>query len=158
MLQRECDRQAGRIGSEMRRHRRLDDVVTAVRSSLRWAVGRAVLEGAVGLNNLSFLMSVTSEFDDDLLSCSSLLYIHTDLNMSPPSPHTIPLYLLPTPLPTSPYATPGRLGLGREPRADQPDPRDLDTLLGELTLINARAELYLRFIRRRVAVSGCTLC
>lgn len=78
MLQRECDRQAGRIGSEMRRHRRLDEVVAAVRSSLR-------------------------------------------------------------------------LGVGRELRIDQPDPRDLDTLLGELTLINARAELYLRFIRRRVA-------
>lgn len=77
MLQRECDRQAGRIGSEMRKHRRLDAVVSAVRSSLRF-------------------------------------------------------------------------GAGREPRADQPDPRDLDTLLGELTLINARAELYLRFIRRRV--------
>ncbi|XP_045109193.1 conserved oligomeric Golgi complex subunit 4-like [Portunus trituberculatus] len=77
MLQRECDRQAGRISSEMRKHRRLDAVVSAVRSSLRF-------------------------------------------------------------------------GAGREPRADQPDPRDLDTLLGELTLINARAELYLRFIRRRV--------
>lgn len=77
MLQRECDRQAGRIGSEMRKHRRLDAVVSAVRSSLRF-------------------------------------------------------------------------GAGREARADQPDPRDLDTLLGELTLINARAELYLRFIRRRV--------
>ncbi|KAG0730329.1 Conserved oligomeric Golgi complex subunit 4 [Chionoecetes opilio] len=77
MLQRECDRQAGRVGSEMRKHRRLDAVVSAVRNSLRF-------------------------------------------------------------------------GGGREPRADQPDPRDLDTLLGELTLINARAELYLRFIRRRV--------
>lgn len=46
-----------------------------------------------------------------------------------------------------------RLGGSKEVRMDQPDPRDLDTLLGELTLVNARAELYLRFIHRRVAVS-----
>ena len=38
-------------------------------------------------------------------------------------------------------------------KQDVPDPRDLDILLGELTLMNARAELYLRFIRRRVTVS-----
>ncbi|XP_069957508.1 conserved oligomeric Golgi complex subunit 4 isoform X1 [Cherax quadricarinatus] len=78
MLQRECDRQAGRILAEMRKHRRLEATVSSVRSSLRYSGGK-------------------------------------------------------------------------EPRADQPDPRDLDTLLGELTLINARAELYLRFIRRRVS-------
>ncbi|XP_042869293.1 conserved oligomeric Golgi complex subunit 4-like [Penaeus japonicus] len=78
MLQRECDRQAGRIVGEMRKHRRLDAVVNSVRDSLR-------------------------------------------------------------------------VSGGKEPRADLPDPRDLDTLLGELTLMNARAELYLRFIRRRVA-------
>ncbi|XP_071533088.1 conserved oligomeric Golgi complex subunit 4 [Panulirus ornatus] len=78
MLQRECDRQAGRIVAEMRKHRRLDAIVSGVRNSLRFSGGK-------------------------------------------------------------------------ELRADQPDPRDLDTLLGELTLINARAELYLRFIRRRVS-------
>lgn len=33
-----------------------------------------------------------------------------------------------------------------------PDPRTLDTLLGELTLLNARADLFLRFMRRRVVV------
>ncbi|XP_050725507.1 conserved oligomeric Golgi complex subunit 4-like [Eriocheir sinensis] len=65
----------------------------------------------------------------------------------PLSPHT--LHILVTLPPHSPSIT--RLGVGRELRIDQPDPRDLDTLLGELTLINARAELYLRFIRRRVA-------
>uniref|UniRef100_A0A2P2I5A5 Conserved oligomeric Golgi complex subunit 4 n=1 Tax=Hirondellea gigas TaxID=1518452 RepID=A0A2P2I5A5_9CRUS len=31
-----------------------------------------------------------------------------------------------------------------------PDPRSLDTLLGELTLLNARADLFLRFMKRRV--------
>ncbi|XP_037581438.1 conserved oligomeric Golgi complex subunit 4 isoform X5 [Dermacentor silvarum] len=31
------------------------------------------------------------------------------------------------------------------------DPRDLDVLLAEVALLNSRAELYLRFIRRRVA-------
>ncbi|XP_041454635.1 conserved oligomeric Golgi complex subunit 4-like [Lytechinus variegatus] len=33
---------------------------------------------------------------------------------------------------------------------DKLDPRDLDVLLAECTLLNARTELYLRFIRRRV--------
>ncbi|KAK7076819.1 Golgi transport complex subunit 4 [Halocaridina rubra] len=78
MLQRECDRQAGRIVSEMRKHRRLDAVVSAVRDALRFSGSK-------------------------------------------------------------------------ETRVDLPDPRDLDTLLGELTLMNARAELYLRFIRRRIS-------
>lgn len=78
MLQRECDRQAGRIVGEMRKHRRLEATVSSVRNSLRYTGSK-------------------------------------------------------------------------ELRGDQPDPRDLDTLLGELTLINARAELYLRFIRRRVS-------
>jgi hypothetical protein len=35
----------------------------------------------------------------------------------------------------------------------KPDPRDLDPLLGELSIANARAELYMRFIRRRISVS-----
>lgn len=35
MLQRECDRQTARIGSEMRKHRRLDAIVTSVRTALR---------------------------------------------------------------------------------------------------------------------------
>ncbi|RXG53402.1 Conserved oligomeric Golgi complex subunit 4 [Armadillidium vulgare] len=47
------------------------------------------------------------------------------------------------------------MALSSNPSKDQikpstPDPRDLDTLLGELTLMNARAELYLRFLRRRI--------
>ncbi|XP_066290971.1 conserved oligomeric Golgi complex subunit 4-like [Branchiostoma lanceolatum] len=33
---------------------------------------------------------------------------------------------------------------------ERPDPKELDTLLAEVTLINSRAELYLRFFRRRV--------
>lgn len=36
MLQRECDRQAGRIVGEMRKHRRLDAVVNSVCDSLRY--------------------------------------------------------------------------------------------------------------------------
>lgn len=36
MLQRECDRQTARIGSEMRKHRRLDTIVTSVRTALRF--------------------------------------------------------------------------------------------------------------------------
>ena len=34
------------------------------------------------------------------------------------------------------------------------DPRELDPLLGELTILHARTELYVRFVRRRVVVSG----
>ena len=33
------------------------------------------------------------------------------------------------------------------------DPKDLDILLSEVVLLNTRAELYLRFIKRRSAVS-----
>uniref|UniRef100_L7M1F2 Conserved oligomeric Golgi complex subunit 4 n=1 Tax=Rhipicephalus pulchellus TaxID=72859 RepID=L7M1F2_RHIPC len=36
-------------------------------------------------------------------------------------------------------------------QTDKLDPRDLDVLLVEVALLNSRAELYLRFIRRRVA-------
>ncbi|KAK4294099.1 hypothetical protein Pmani_033249 [Petrolisthes manimaculis] len=88
MLQRECDRQTARIGSEMRKHRRLDAIVASVRTALR--------SGSGGMSS--------------------------------------------------------RVGGGgiEGSRLEEPDPRDLDTLLGELTLVNARAELYLRFLRRRV--------
>ena len=33
------------------------------------------------------------------------------------------------------------------------DPRELDSLLRELVLMNARTELYTRFLKRRVTVS-----
>ena len=33
------------------------------------------------------------------------------------------------------------------------DPKDLDVLLSEIVLLNTRAELYLRFVRRRLVVS-----
>lgn len=36
-------------------------------------------------------------------------------------------------------------------QAEKIDPRDLDVLLAEVALLNSRAELYIRFIRRRVA-------
>jgi hypothetical protein len=36
---------------------------------------------------------------------------------------------------------------------DKLDPKELDLLLGELTIMHSRAELYVRFIRRRVMVS-----
>lgn len=35
-----------------------------------------------------------------------------------------------------------------------PDPRDLDPLLGELAIAHSRAELYMRFVRRRITVSS----
>lgn len=37
-----------------------------------------------------------------------------------------------------------------------PDPRDLDPLLGELAIAHSRAELYMRFVRRRITVSLLT--
>lgn len=33
------------------------------------------------------------------------------------------------------------------------DPKELDLILSELTLLNARTELYARFVRRRIVVS-----
>lgn len=33
------------------------------------------------------------------------------------------------------------------------DPKDSDLLLSELTLMHARAELYIKFLRRRITVS-----
>ena len=40
------------------------------------------------------------------------------------------------------------------------DPKDLDVLLSEIVLLNTRAELYLRFVRRRLVVSyvNVTIC
>lgn len=35
----------------------------------------------------------------------------------------------------------------------RPDPKELDVLLAEVTLLNTRAELYLRFVKRRITVS-----
>jgi hypothetical protein len=35
---------------------------------------------------------------------------------------------------------------------DKLDPKTLDLLLGELTIMHSRAELYVRFVRRRVMV------
>jgi hypothetical protein len=36
---------------------------------------------------------------------------------------------------------------------DKLDPKKLDLLLGELTIMHSRAELYVRFVRRRVMVN-----
>ena len=41
-------------------------------------------------------------------------------------------------------------------QTDKLDPKELDLLLGELTIMHSRAELYVRFIRRRVMVSRVT--
>lgn len=35
------------------------------------------------------------------------------------------------------------------------DPRELDVILSEIALISARAELYMRFMRRRALVRKC---
>lgn len=37
--------------------------------------------------------------------------------------------------------------------SERTDPKELDLLLGELTLMHARAELYIRFLKRRAKVS-----
>lgn len=39
---------------------------------------------------------------------------------------------------------------GRKPGIDKIEPKSVDLLLGELTLMHSRAELYIRFLRRRV--------
>lgn len=37
--------------------------------------------------------------------------------------------------------------------ANRVDPKELDLLLGEITIMHSRYQLYLRFIRRRIMVS-----
>jgi len=44
-------------------------------------------------------------------------------------------------------------GQTQVPLPASPDPKELDVLLGELTIMHARTELYIRFLRRRVMVS-----
>lgn len=41
----------------------------------------------------------------------------------------------------------------RKPSSERVDPKEFDLLLGEITIMHSRAELYIRFLRRRVKVS-----
>lgn len=41
----------------------------------------------------------------------------------------------------------------RKQSAEKVEPRDLDLLLSEITIMHARAELYIKFLRRRIVVS-----
>ena len=40
---------------------------------------------------------------------------------------------------------------------EKADPKELDLLLGEITIMHARAELYIRFLRRRITVRYLSL-
>jgi len=40
----------------------------------------------------------------------------------------------------------------RKSNPERIDPKELDLLLGEITIMHSRAELYIRFLRRRVKV------
>lgn len=40
----------------------------------------------------------------------------------------------------------------RKPSSERADPKQFDLLLGEITIMHSRAELYIRFLRRRVKV------
>ena len=40
----------------------------------------------------------------------------------------------------------------RKPSPERLDPKELDLLLGEITIMHSRAELYIRFLKRRVKV------
>lgn len=41
----------------------------------------------------------------------------------------------------------------RKPSSEKADPKEFDLLLGEITIMHSRAELYIRFLKRRVKVS-----
>lgn len=41
----------------------------------------------------------------------------------------------------------------RKPSAERADPKEFDLLLGEITIMHSRAELYIRFLRRRIKVN-----
>lgn len=40
----------------------------------------------------------------------------------------------------------------RKQSPEKADPKNLDLLLGELTIMHARSELYIRFLKRRIMV------
>lgn len=40
-------------------------------------------------------------------------------------------------------------------KIERMDPKDLDILIGELTIMHSRSELYFKFIRRKILVSIC---
>lgn len=40
----------------------------------------------------------------------------------------------------------------RKPNPEKFDPKELDIRLGEITIMHSRAELYIRFLKRRVKV------
>lgn len=43
----------------------------------------------------------------------------------------------------------------RKPSPERLDPKELDLLLGEITIMHSRAELYIRFLKRRIKVKTC---
>lgn len=45
----------------------------------------------------------------------------------------------------------------RKPSAERADPKEFDLLLGEITIMHSRAELYIRFLRRRIKVNDRSL-
>jgi len=40
----------------------------------------------------------------------------------------------------------------RKPNPERLDPKELDLVLGEITIMHSRAELYIRFLKRRIKV------
>lgn len=42
----------------------------------------------------------------------------------------------------------------RKPNPEKFDPKELDIRLGEITIMHSRAELYIRFLKRRVKVEN----
>lgn len=42
--------------------------------------------------------------------------------------------------------------LRKQQGGEKADPKELDLLLGEITIMHARSELYIRFLRRRISV------
>lgn len=42
----------------------------------------------------------------------------------------------------------------RKPNPERLDPKELDLLLGEITIMHSRAELYIRFLKRRIKVKS----
>lgn len=45
----------------------------------------------------------------------------------------------------------------RKPNSERADPKEFDLLLGEITIMHSLAELYIRFLRRRVKVSSTSI-
>jgi len=129
-LQQECDKESRRILTELIQRRNLDQIVRQV--------------NFIKINNITEHENICLYQVDEALRGGAPLHTVASsaslVSMAVPGSQT--------------HRRTGSTGTMIEQEHHKiPDPRDLDHLLGELSIANARAELYMRFLRRRITVS-----